>query len=62
MRQVIQAVGERMDVHFDRLWQQGEPRATRLVLIGKGLDESAIRSALMAAQVSDVNDVIAETV
>jgi cobalamin biosynthesis protein CobW len=46
-RQVVQAVGDRLDHHFDREWQMGETRATRLVVIGqKGLDRAAIRAAL----------------
>ena len=51
MRQVLQAVGERLDVHFDRLWEASEPRATQLVFIGKGIDEADIRSALETAAV-----------
>src|SRR5271165_5543813 len=46
-RQVVQAVGDRLQYHFDRPWQAGEKRETRLVVIGKkGLDRAAIRSAL----------------
>ncbi len=48
-RQVVQAVGERIEQHFDRAWLPGESRATRLVVIGrKGIDRAAIRSALEA--------------
>ena len=50
MRQVIQAVGKRMDVHFDRLWQQDETRATHLVFIGKDLDKDLVTEALETAQ------------
>ena len=50
MRQVIQAVGERMDVYFDRLWQQDEARETHLVFIGKDLDKTVVTEALAAAQ------------
>jgi cobalamin biosynthesis protein CobW len=33
--------------HFDRPWYAGEPRETRLVVIGrKGLDRAAITAAL----------------
>ncbi|WP_394688534.1 cobalamin biosynthesis protein CobW [Hoeflea sp.] len=47
MRQVIQAVGSRIDTHFDRPWAAGEPRETRLVVIGlHDLDEAAIRDGL----------------
>jgi cobalamin biosynthesis protein CobW len=46
-RQVVQAVGDRLQRHFDRPWQVGEMRQTRLVVIGrKGLDRAAIAAAL----------------
>jgi cobalamin biosynthesis protein CobW len=46
-RQVVQAVGDRLQQHFDRPWQAGETRETRLVVIGrKGLDRAAIVAAL----------------
>jgi len=49
-RQVVQAVGDRVDTHFDRAWLAGEHRASRLVVIGqKGIDRAMIRAALMAA-------------
>ena len=49
-RQVVQAVGGRVQYHFDRPWHEGEKRETRLVVIGKkGLDRAAISSALGAA-------------
>ena len=47
-RQVVQAVGGRLEQHFDRAWQPDERRATRLVVIGrKGLDHAAIRATLV---------------
>lgn len=47
MRQVIQAVGPRLDRYFDRPWRDGEPRTSELVVIGlAGLDRAAIESAL----------------
>jgi cobalamin biosynthesis protein CobW len=47
MRQVIQAVGSRIDTHFDRPWAAGEARQTRLVVIGlHDFDEAAIRDGL----------------
>jgi len=52
MRQVLQAVGERLDVHFDRLWLADEARKTSLVFIGKNLDEAVVRKALQSAQVT----------
>ena len=46
MRQVIQAVGNRIDQHFDRLWKADETKQTQLVFIGKGLDSETIKAAL----------------
>ncbi|NQZ23023.1 MAG: cobalamin biosynthesis protein CobW [Colwellia sp.] len=51
MRQVIQAVGERIDVHFDRMWKVEEPRLTQLVVIGKKLDRNVLEQALKQAEV-----------
>jgi cobalamin biosynthesis protein CobW len=49
-RQVVQAVGNRLQQHFDRSWLPSEKRQTRLVVIGrKGLDHAAITSALGAS-------------
>jgi cobalamin biosynthesis protein CobW len=46
-RQVVQAVGDRLQHYFDRPWDAGERRETRLVVIGrKGLDRPAISAAL----------------
>jgi cobalamin biosynthesis protein CobW len=46
-RQVVQAVGDRLQHYFDRPWAAGERRETRLVVIGqKGLDRFAISAAL----------------
>ncbi len=50
MRLVIQAVGSRVDSYFDRAWAAGEPRATRLVVIGlKGIDRAAIAAEINSA-------------
>jgi len=51
MRQVLQAVGERLDTHFDRLWTADEVRGTNLVFIGKGIDKETIEKALATAVV-----------
>ncbi len=49
-RLVIQAVGPRIQHHFDRSWKADERRISQLVVIGqKGLDEAAIGLALKAA-------------
>lgn len=46
-RQVVQAVGARLDRWFDRPWKPGEDRASRLVVIGqKGLDRAAIEAMI----------------
>ncbi len=50
MRLVIQAVGPRVDSHFDQPLPAGAPRATTLVVIGlAGLDRAAISAALEGA-------------
>ncbi|HZT52560.1 MAG TPA: cobalamin biosynthesis protein CobW [Stellaceae bacterium] len=46
-RQVLQAVGPRIERYFDRPWRADEDRRTRVVVIGlKGLDRAAIAAAL----------------
>ena len=52
MRQVLQAVGTRLDVHFDRLWQTDETPSTNLVFIGKGITASLIKSRLQQAELA----------
>jgi len=48
-RHVIQAVGGRIERHFDRAWLPDEPRLGRLVVIGRnGIDRAAIGAALLA--------------
>ena len=48
MRLTLQAVGPRVDTYFDRPFG-GDPRETRLVVIGQsGLDQAAIEAALQA--------------
>jgi cobalamin biosynthesis protein CobW len=47
MRLLVQGVGARFSHHFDRPWRAGEPRGSRLVVIGqRGLDRDAIAAAL----------------
>ena len=47
MRHVLQAVGDRVQRHFDRPWGAGEARRSRLVVIGlRGLDRGAIEAGL----------------
>ena len=50
MRRVIQAVGERLDGYFDRLWRQDEPRQTQLVVIGKGFNRDDLHRELASAE------------
>ncbi|MBR8828391.1 MAG: cobalamin biosynthesis protein CobW [Gomphosphaeria aponina SAG 52.96 = DSM 107014] len=47
MRLVLQGVGNRFDSFYDRLWTQEEPRQTRLVFIGRELDQISIKQALL---------------
>jgi len=49
MRQVIQAVGPRLETYFDRLWQTDEAKTGRLVFIGKTLDQTVIEQSLLSA-------------
>jgi cobalamin biosynthesis protein CobW len=46
MRMVVQGVGDRLEHFFDRPWQATEPRQTRLVLIGRALNQSQIEGVL----------------
>lgn len=46
MRCVLHGVGARFDLFYDRPWQPDEPRQTRLVFIGHGLDTGAIAKAV----------------
>ncbi|MGN6122707.1 MAG: GTP-binding protein, partial [Sphingomonas oligoaromativorans] len=49
-RLLVQAVGPRIQHHFDRAWRPEEARRTQLVVIGqKGLDRAAIEAALVRA-------------
>ena len=51
MRQVLQAVGQRLESHFDRLWQAEETPATSLVFIGKHMSADTLTKALKAAEI-----------
>jgi len=53
MRLVIQGVGNRFDTFYHRPWQPDEPRQTRLVFIGRSLDEKTISSKLTRSACSD---------
>lgn len=44
MRMVLQGVGNRFETFFDRLWQPGEERKTRLVVIGRKLNPLAVEA------------------
>lgn len=49
MRLLVQAVGPRVNHHFDRPWSADETRGTRLVVIGlKGFDRQAVERILAA--------------
>jgi cobalamin biosynthesis protein CobW len=46
-RLLVQAVGPRLNTYFDRDWNKGEARTTRLVVIGeKHIDQAAIAASL----------------
>lgn len=49
MRLLMQGVGPRVTHYYDRAWEEGETRSTRLVVIGlKGIDRTAIEKLLAA--------------
>ncbi|MEO0443060.1 MAG: GTP-binding protein, partial [Pseudomonadota bacterium] len=48
MRLLIHAVGKRFDSYFDRHWQKDETPSTRLVLIGRDLDQTHLQKKLDA--------------
>ena len=47
MRLVLQGVGDRFDFFYDRLWHTDEPRQTRLVFIGRNLEQNRVQQALL---------------
>lgn len=52
MRLVVQAVGSRIDHHFDRDWAEGEVTQSRLVVIGlEGINQVEISHSIQAALV-----------
>ncbi len=53
MRQVVQAVGARVEHYFDRPWRADETPRTEIVLIGKQLDKEQIKDALQTAELAD---------
>lgn len=54
MRLVFQAVGARIERYFDRPWQTGEARRTRLVVIGlHDIDQRAIEAEIKSAAGQD---------
>lgn len=46
MRLVMQGVGQRFDYFYDRPWQPNETRQTRLVFIGRDLNQERIAAAI----------------
>ncbi len=53
MRLTLQAVGPRIETYYDRPLAPGEPRETRLVVIGQaGLDRGAITDALLVTELA----------
>ncbi|NJK30802.1 MAG: cobalamin biosynthesis protein CobW, partial [Acaryochloris sp. SU_5_25] len=54
LRLVVHGVGSRLDSFYDRPWQPQEPRQTKLVFIGKELQESAIASAILDSPLANL--------
>ncbi|MBW4516254.1 MAG: cobalamin biosynthesis protein CobW [Timaviella obliquedivisa GSE-PSE-MK23-08B] len=48
MRLVLQGVGDRFDYFYDRPWKSAELRQTRLVLIGRSLDQEQVKASLQS--------------
>ena len=46
MRLVLQGVGDRFDLFYDRLWKPDEVKQTKLVFIGKALNQETIEKAI----------------
>ncbi len=46
-RAIFHGVSNRFTIFWDRLWEKDEARRSRLVFIGKGLDEKRIRAGLV---------------
>jgi len=52
MRMVVQAVGRRVEIYFDRDWQTDEARTSKLVVIGlHDMDADVIGKEIKAALV-----------
>jgi cobalamin biosynthesis protein CobW len=47
MRLVLQGVGQRFDSFYDRPWRPEEPKQTRLVLIGRNLEQTLIEQEIL---------------
>jgi cobalamin biosynthesis protein CobW len=57
MRMVVQGVGDRVQRYFDRPWAEGEPKLSKLVVIGQaGFDEAAVIAGLRGAVHADADD------
>jgi cobalamin biosynthesis protein CobW len=52
MRLVLQGVGDRFDYFYDRPWKANEHRQTKLVVIGRSLNQEQIKISLKTALVS----------
>ena len=46
MRMIVQGVAERFENYFDRKWEDGERKATRLVIIGEHINEAKLQNAI----------------
>lgn len=50
MRLVLQGVGDRFDSFYDRLWRENETKQTRLVFIGKALNQQTIEQLMNSSR------------
>ena len=55
MRLVLQGVGNRLETFYDRLWQAGETRQTRLVFIGHDLNRQLIETKIVSDPRPELN-------
>jgi cobalamin biosynthesis protein CobW len=54
MRMVVQGVGDRFDSFYDRPWRQGEPKVTKLVIIGHDLDMETVTATIQGKRPASI--------
>ncbi|EAZ88948.1 cobalamin biosynthesis protein CobW [Crocosphaera chwakensis] len=50
MRLVLQGVGDRFDSFYDRFWHEDETKQTRLVFIGRALNQESIKESINSSR------------